>query len=225
MDEINNLIYSIEISYVNDSNLNVSICRKMDDKGLEMNSTRVGEVCISEETINGRVLSGRYDDQNVYCGYKYNYEKTDDEYLVNINKKVLLNNAINLINKTKMESEFLSAKMVLASIIRNDYRVFSIQKGQLIITKTVTAENVNKETFFVQKRTFLSKSEGDLDFKEIKQTITCKTDDACINLHQTDLANDVSTTLNTLSKIINQNPNNCKELIDLKSSFQTTLTI
>ena len=61
---MNNLKYSIKINYINESGLNVSISRKMFDTGLEKNSIQIGNISISEETINGRILSGRYDCAN-----------------------------------------------------------------------------------------------------------------------------------------------------------------
>ena len=92
MEEINNLTYNIQINYVNISGLMVSISKKINDKGLETNSIQVGDICITEETINGRVLSGKYENSTSYCGYKYNFEKNNEEYLVNINEDVLLEN-------------------------------------------------------------------------------------------------------------------------------------
>ena len=54
MEEINNLIYSMKINYTDNSGVNVSICRQMDDKGLEINSVKVGDECITEETTKIR---------------------------------------------------------------------------------------------------------------------------------------------------------------------------
>ena len=78
MEEINKLTHSIKISYINNAGVNVTIYKMINDNGLERNYIQVGDIRITEETINGRVLSGRYDCENSYCGYKYNYEKTND---------------------------------------------------------------------------------------------------------------------------------------------------
>ena len=61
MKEIKNLIYTLEINHKNNSGLNTSIYVKMHDNGLELKSFKVGNVCITEETTHGRILSGRYD--------------------------------------------------------------------------------------------------------------------------------------------------------------------
>ena len=219
MQEINNVIYSTQINYVDDKGSKVSITKKIDDKGLEMTSIQVGDICISEETINGRVLSGKYDNSVFCCGYKYNYEKDNDEYLVNINKDVSLGSAVSLINKTKMQSEFLSAKMVLCSILRNDYRVITMRKGNLNVIKTVQAENENQERYFLEENSYLSKSEGEELFSETKREKLCKVNDNCVNVN-----NNIEK-LRDLIAVIKQNPSNYKELQTLKMSLNTAHTI
>ena len=58
MESINNLSYELLLKYINNAGLNVSICTTIYDNGLESNSIRVGDICVTEETINGRILSG-----------------------------------------------------------------------------------------------------------------------------------------------------------------------
>ena len=103
---MNNLCYSIQTDFINDSGVKVTISRTMYDTGLEVNSTQIGDVCIVEETINGRVLSGMFKKGELECGYRYDYDN-NSEYLININEEVPLNKAIEYINKTKMKQEFL----------------------------------------------------------------------------------------------------------------------
>ena len=107
MEVINNLKYSIEIRYKNDNDVNVILKKEMNDKVLESNSTQIGDVCITEETINGRILSGRYDDKETSCGYRYNYEANNSDYLISLNDNISIENAVNLINKTQKEMDFL----------------------------------------------------------------------------------------------------------------------
>ena len=114
MKEINNLIYTLEIDYENASGARTSISVKLHDTGLKIKSVKVGDICITEETINGRVLSGRFDNSNGYCGYRYDYK--NGENLLNINPNTSINTAISLINKTKQKLDFLSAELVLSSI-------------------------------------------------------------------------------------------------------------
>ena len=103
MEKINNLIYTLEINYINNSSLDTSIAIKFYDNGLKIKSVRVGNVCVTEETINGRILSGRFDNLDEFCGYKYDYQ--NGENLININPNTSLDRAISLINKTKILSK------------------------------------------------------------------------------------------------------------------------
>ena len=58
---MNNLTHELQIQYTNELGLNVSVLKKIYEGGLEVNSIQVGDICITEETINGRILSGRYE--------------------------------------------------------------------------------------------------------------------------------------------------------------------
>ena len=214
---LNNLTYELHINYINNEGLNVSICVTIYDNGLESNSVRIGDVCVTEETINGRVLSGRYDENNMFCGYRYNYEKNNDEYLISINPAISINEATSLINKSKMDSKFLSAKMALSSIMRDDYRVFTIQKGNLNITKTIFAENENAEMCFYQEIIELIKKDGELSFTELHKEKVYKIDDKCIVEDDTNSHAKTKSQLKELLEIINQRPNNYKKLNDAKN--------
>ena len=90
-----------EINFVNKAGLDSSIFVSFSDNGLKVKTVKVGNVCITEETINGRVLSGRIDNLDGYCGYRYDYQ--NGENLTNINPNIDINTAISLINKSKRE--------------------------------------------------------------------------------------------------------------------------
>ena len=74
MKEINNLTYGVQIGYVNKLGEDVAIAVEMHDNGLVINSVQIGSVCVTEETIGGRVLSGRFENEEGFCGYRYDYE-------------------------------------------------------------------------------------------------------------------------------------------------------
>ena len=216
MEAINNLKYEIIIRFVNDNGVNVSISKKMQDDGLEVNSVSLDDVCITEETICGRVLSGKYSKQNSSCGYRYDYEQ--GELLINLNEEIPLNTAINLINATKKDSNYLSAKLVLSSVSRGDYRVCSMSKGKLDLVKKVSAEDEKTEECCYQENISMSKIEGDetflVDDKECIYVInnTPIKDDDCLDSNQL--------RLKELVEISNRNITNYKELLAIKSELQ-----
>ena len=219
MKEINNLIYSLLIKYTDNSGLNSSVSIVMHDNGLRIKSIQVENICITEETINGRILSGRYDDLDYYCGYRYDY--TNGENLLNINPNIPLETAINLINKKKMESDFMTSEFVLGSILRNDYRVVTLNKGTLNIIKTISAENEKSQHCSLQESICLLKLDGEEMFVEQNKKKTYKIDDNCIVEENKEIMDsDIKSLLIELSSILSQNPQNYKELIELKNQFQ-----
>lgn len=224
MNEINNLTYTLEINYTNGAGTSVSISVKFCDNGLEVKTVRLGNVCISEETINGRVLSGRLDDLNGFCGYRYDYQ--NGEGLLNINPDIPLNDAILLINKAKMGTDYLSAKMVLSSISRNDYRVVTLNKGNLHTTKTVSAENEKSEQYILQEDVDLLKLDGEESFAQQRKKITYKTADGC-ETEDAQTIVDGCTRLQfaELAEIASESPQNYKELIEYKNQIQKSYTI
>lgn len=218
MKEINNLIYSLKINFVNRSGLDSSISVEFNDNGLRIKSVKVGNVCVTEETINGRVLSGRLDNSDGNCGYRYDYK--NGENLLNINPKVPLDNAISLIDKTKNKRDFSSAEFVLSSILRNDYRVVTLDKGYLNITKTVSAENEKSEHCILQEKIDLVKLDGEESFVEKDKKIVYKVDDKCVVEENKTLVDcDIKLQLKELSAILIQNPQNYKELIKIKNQI------
>ena len=211
--EANNLTYTLQINYINNSGLQVVITKQLNEKGLEIISYQIGDDCVTEETINGRILAGQYKHKGNLCGYRYNYEKNDSDYLVSTNQHIPLNTAVNLINKTKMNTEFLSAKMVLSSVSRNDYRVLSLKKGDLQITKTATTQNETAETYSFQEQILLSKLEGEEAFTEKETKRFCKIGDTTVE------DNNSKFKFEKLITVVNQNPQNYKDL-----TFQKTTT-
>ena len=220
MKEINNLTYGVQIGYVNKLGEDVAIAVEMHDNGLVINSVQIGSVCVTEETIGGRVLSGRFENEEGFCGYRYDYENFGEE-LFNINPDVPLNTAISLINKTKMGSSVMSAKMILSSILRNDYRVVSFPEGSLNITKTISAENETAENCCFQENIVLSKQRGeDSCVEEYKETIYKVGDKVVTEEAQISDDNNANQTFADLIKIYNQNPKNYKELSSLKNQVE-----
>lgn len=219
MKEINNLIYTLEIQYINNSGVNSQISIKLNDNGLKTKSVKVGNICITEETINGRILSGRFDNLDEYCGYKYDYQS--GENLLNINPNTSLETAIALINNTKKEPAFLSAEFVLSSILRNDYRVVTLNKGNLNIVKTISAENEKLENCSVQENIYLVKLDGEESFVEQNKKRVYKINDKyTVEEYQDVVDNDIKLQLKELSDIMNQTPYNYKKLKELKIQIQ-----
>ena len=155
---------------------------------------------------------GTFENQNSVCGYEYNYDKGADEYLVNINPEIALNDSVNLINKTKMDTTFLSARMVLSSIMREDFRVISLNQGNLTISKTISAENENSEKCLFQENLYLTKSENETSFTEKQSEQIFQIDDKRDDSFKSKLKN--------LIEIAKQNPSSYKELIAAKENIQ-----
>jgi hypothetical protein len=222
MTEINNLIYTLTINYTNKSGLDTYISVEFRDDGLKIKTAKVENVCITEETINGRVLSGKFENLDGYCGYKYHYQ--NGEFLLNINPNISISTAISLIDNKKMEPDFMSAEFVLNSIMRNDYKIVSLNKGNLNIVKTVSAKNEKAEHCSVQESINLLKLDGEETFVEHYKKRVYKIDDDCvIEEAQTDVDSDIKSYLTELSTILNQNPQNYKQLIELKNQVKKTL--
>lgn len=229
MKEIKNLEYGIQVEYINTSGQPVMISRKICDNGLETNIIQVGDICITEETIKGRVLSGRLDNKDFYCGFKYDYEKFQGEKPENINEDVEFFSGVNLINKTKNNNDFLGAKMVFSSLIRNDYRVVSLPYGTIQTTKTVTATNGNLEGCSYTETASLLKTEGDDRFAVVHKEKTYAVGDACVTEEvvegeTADLDNDIKLETKDLVAILNQNPLDYRALQGLTLSAYPTET-
>ena len=223
MNEITNLIYSLEINYVNNSGITTSIHVRFHDDGLSVKRVKIGDVCITEETINGRVLSGKFENLNEYCGYRYDYK--NGKKLLNINSQIPIDTAVSLINKKKMGTDFLTAKLVLSSLLRNDYRVVILNKGRLNISKTITAQNEKSEHCSLQKCAVLLKLNGEEQFIEQDKKIIYRIDDCVIENLQILEDDYVKSRFIELSTILSQNPQNYQELIEIKKQIQNMPTI
>lgn len=218
MNEINNLIYSLEINFVNKSGMDYSIYIKFHDNGLKVKSVRAGSVCVTEETINGRVLSGRLDNSDGYCGYRYDYE--NGENLLNINPSIPINTAIALIKESRGRKDFLTAELVLSSIVRNDYRVVTLDEGSLNVIKTVSAVNEKSELCCLQETVDLSKLSGEESFVEKNKKRVYSIGDKTVEETQISDDSAITSQLCELSDILSKNPQNYKELIEIKSQLQ-----
>lgn len=219
MNEINNLIYGLKINFTSKTGLDSSIFVSFGDNGLKVKSIRIGMDCITEETISGRVLSGKFDNLNGVCGYRFDYR--NGENLININPNVSINDAVSLINRIKKEQDFLMAELILSSILRNDYRVVVLNEGNLNIIKTVSAENENAELCSVQENINLSKSMGDESLVVQNQSKVYQIGDKCI-IDENEPGDDseVKSQLSELLDILCKNPKTYKELIEIKKQIQ-----
>ena len=221
MKEINNLMYTLEINYMNKMGLNTKISVQFHDNGLQIRSIAIGNICVKEETINGRVLAGRFENSDGYCGYRYDYK--NGENLLNINPQIPISTAVSLINKKKMDTDYMSAELVLSSLLRNDYRVVILDKGTLKITKIVSAENERFEKCSLQEIIDLLQSDGEERFVEQNKKIIYRIDDNCVVEEMQDLVNnDMKSQLNELSYIMGKTPQNYKELLELKNQINKT---
>lgn len=220
MSALTNLTYQLKIHYVDNSGANVVIYKKICDNGLEVKSIQVGDICVTEETIAGRVLSGKYEDKKTVCGYRYHYEKDGAEYLENINEKVPLASAINMINKTKMTSAFLSAKMTFVSISRSD-KVFSINDGTIDVEKTAFAEDNQSQLYQYKESSLQTKTPGDETFFETSKTCIYQIDDSVV---ESPLDVDKEN-FSTLAAVVDKTPTTYKELIETKTTTQTQPTL
>lgn len=219
---LNNLSYEINVEYINDGELVFLTGLKMQDNGLEVSFTKMGDISITEEKIKGRVLSGRYDKQEMHCGYKFNYERTDKDYLQILNPDISLDKTVTLINDTKMSANFLLAKMVLSSIMRKDYRVLVLTKGKLKVEKIISAENEKKEKCHYCEIQNLVKSNKKSLFVEEQKEQIYEINGECYYKNSDDLKNsNIEQTLNELVQAFNNNPINYKVLIDIKNGTKT----
>lgn len=230
MQEINNVEYCIQVDYINDSKSNVSVCKKLKDNGIEFNSIKVGDVCLEEETIKGRVLSGKLYNKDGCCGYKYNYENKTSDYLVNINENIPLDNAISLINKTKMKGDFLNAKMFFNLILRKDYKTISLQNKNINIIKSISAVNDSSDNYFYQEKTFISnfqdesflEGKNEKTFKingvDIVEKFSYNNQNEYVDLDKS--SNVVKQKMKQLLEIVEQNPKNYKELMSIIDKIQ-----
>lgn len=210
---IQNLKYNLQVIYKNDIGDGVSIFRELCDDGFETRSIQVGEKKISEAMINGRILSGKFEDKSLQCGYLYNYDRDDEEYLTRLNQEISIETATALINKTKMLPEFLSAKMVFSSLLRNDYRIFAMKNGEINVIKTLAADNEKGEKCVFQENIVLSKIDEEEMFKEIRKERTYKIEDIIVG-ENTDSG------LKELVEVLKKNPNSCTELIGAQNKVQ-----
>ena len=218
MKEINNLTYKLEINFVTSSGINSLISIKFNDDGLRVKSVRIGEVCIVEETIKGRILSGKLENSEGYCGYRYDYQ--NGENITNINPNIDINTAVSLINESKWKSSFITTELVLSSILRNDYRVVILNEGSLKIIKTVTAENEEFEHCSLQETIELLKLSGEESFVEKNKKRIYKIDDKIIEESNNLVDGDIKFKLCELSNILSLNPQNYKDLIEIKNQIQ-----
>lgn len=231
MNSLSDLTYQIKVEYTNDNGSTVIISKQIEQNGIETTSTQVGDVCITEKTINGRILSGKLMNNELCCGYQYNYDGNRENYLININEEIPLDKSIPLINKTKMNSDFLVAKMTFLCALKKHYDVISLQNNAINLYKTVSASN-NSNTYNIEQNILIAKSKNIDTFEEIKNESIYRIDRNFIiednlssdnnNIYDQMLYNYLKSNLKDLLMIIEKNPNNSKALNAIISSIQNT---
>ena len=216
MNQIKDITYIVQADYIDNAGQKVVVYRKTQDNGLETNYMQVGDIAITEETINGRVLSGKLTNDGFLCGYKYDYEQESGEYLININENFPLDQAISLINKTKMNRGFLDAKMVFTAIQRRDPKIFALKGGNIDITRKVSATNENHHNFGFSEIISMQKLPTDESFTTSQVETTYTVNDSTIVEHNTTTeqndGNNIKLAVAELIVIANENPKTCKEL-------------
>lgn len=214
-----NLIYSVGMSFVNNSGVTVSVRRTMDDTGLEVNYIQIGDTSVVEETVNGRVLSGSFKSDELECGYRYNYELDNEDYLVCTNSDVSLNKTVDLINKTKMKQEFMQGMLMFSVIVRRDYKTIFLNNPNITVSRLVMGMDDELNTYEYKEDLVISKEEQNVVFHQIDKKVTCIRNDEEESL-------DDSKKFNDLSFIVEQNPRTYRELLDLlKKGENPTKTI
>ena len=214
MNQIKDVTYIIQADYIDNAGQKVLIYRKTQDNGLETNYTKVGDIAITEETINGRVLSGKLTNEDFLCGYKYDYEQESGEYLINLNETFPLDQAISLINKTKMNRSFLDAKMVFSAVQRRDPKIFALKGGSIDITRQVSATDEHSNTCGFSECVTMQKLDGDENFNttQVEKTYTVNDNTTTQTDTTSNQDNNIKLAVVELIAIANKNPKSCKEL-------------
>jgi hypothetical protein len=223
---MSNLIYSVQVDFINDSGEKVSVVRTMYDTGLESNSIKVGDVCVIEETINGRVLSGTYRSSELECGYRYNYESENlEDYLVCTNSDVSLNKTVDLINKTKMKHEFFYGLFTFNIVLRKDYRILTLKNPNIAVTRTVSSIDDTSMECECKESVAILKSSRDDIFKERAKRTVYRIDGDVVgdefssiaqgNNIEIQMSEQDGAKFDDLRAILEQKPRTHKELLDL----------
>ena len=228
MKTIDKLSYKIVVQYKTSTNTPITVSKSMDDLGYETNSIQIGDVCVTDKTIQGRVLSGTLNSSGTVCGYIYNYSKNNDEYLTCINPNIPIDIATSLINKTKMTEDFIKARMVLISIMRQDNNIYALPSNTAKVTKTVSAIDEHNQQHVYKEQISLTKHKGTDTFVEKRKVRTYKVGKKSVTENHT-LTNTTTSTLKAddtiknevlaLLDICNSNPQNYRELLHSKKSI------
>ena len=218
METINNLTYEIQIDYINNSGKNVTILKRIQDNGLETILYQIGDIAVTEETINGRVLSGHFECKDTFCGYRYDYSKNTSDYLTTSNKAISLDQTVSLINSAKMSSDFLAAKMVFSALNRNDYKLFTLKKGAVDLTKSISAGDENHKIYSYSELVHLLKDEQSESCSEESREYSYEFGDKFVTATPSNKkeCESLNLKMQELIEVFKQNPNNYKSLISAK---------
>ena len=221
------LTYIIQIDYINDFNEKVSVSRTIYDTGLVVNSISVNNICVVEETINRRILSGSYISEELECGYRYNYDAvTSDEYLFTINKELSLNETVNLINKTKMKQEFGLSMMIFNMVLRKDYKVITLKESNIKVSRKVCASDDGVDVYEYEEILDLTKRD-EQQFDESIKRIVCKLNDNVLidEMHECDeeiYMNDMK--FNVLKEALDQNFRTYRDLLNFLNQVNISVS-
>lgn len=221
------LTYSIQVDFINDFGEAVSVGRVIYDTGLERNYICVNNICVVEETINGRVLSGSYISKELECGYRYNYDAdTVDDYLVTTNKELSLNDTVNLINKTKMKQEFGLSMMIFNMVLRKDYKVITLKESDIKVSRKVSMCDDCLDVYEYEEILHLDKRE-DQQFEESKKRIVCRLNDA-VEIDETYECNEEGymkdMKFNGLKEIVGKNFRTYRDLLNFLNQVNVSVS-
>ena len=170
MQTIQEIVYELTVNYKNNNGDDVECCMRINDSGLETKSIQVGDTRITKETINGRVLSGRYEQKDILCGYVYDYSKY--ELPVSINENSSVQKAEDLIEETRKRQDFHLADSLIMYVSICKDKILSLKEVKdFKLTKTIIAKTAEEEELLLQEITMFKLKDKQYYSEESKQRI------------------------------------------------------
>ena len=97
-----------------------------------------------------------------------------------------------------------------------------MKKGAINVTRTIECEDETTKKYSFQEKAFLTKTESENEFIQNSIEKTYKIDNDYIIEDEKEYPQTINSTLKDLVEIMNQYPNGYKDLISLKTNFQST---
>jgi hypothetical protein len=217
MKEINDLIYKLEINYINNLGLDTYILFQLDDNGLRTKSVKVGNDSFTTTFIKGQVHSANFVRGDKHGGWEYDCES--GKFLpAPKDSNISVEDANTEIKKIKWS--LTAEDFILNPILKNDYNIVALDGGEIKLVKTVSAKNENLENCSLQEKINLLKSSSEESFVETSKKRVYTIGAKCIVEESKAVDSDIKSQLNELSYIISQHPQNYNELIKLKNQIQ-----